>query len=82
MPEWEDLKQVSWEEGDEPLGRLPNEILDLVISEDSDLDVSKQLSVCLRAERRIGRAGEVDAGGIASRELELEADLSSSSLLL
>ena len=82
VPEWKDLKQVSWEEGDEPLGRLPNEILDLVISADSDLDVSKHLSVFLRAERWIGRAGKVDAGGIASRELELEADLSSSSLLL
>ncbi|KAL7418178.1 hypothetical protein BDY24DRAFT_12013 [Mrakia frigida] len=35
---WKDIGE--WQEGDDPLGRFPVEVLDLIISIDSDLDVS------------------------------------------
>lgn len=47
LPEWKDLQDVHWEEGDEFLGRFPNEILDLIISVDSDLDVSSSMNLDL-----------------------------------
>ena len=68
VPEWKDLKQVSWEEGDEPLGRLPNEILDLVISVDSDLDVSRYFQVDLDKRTRKGK-GRDGKGGRCGRDL-------------
>lgn len=47
LPEWKDLQDVHWEEGDEVLGRFPNEILDFIISVDSDLDVSISMNLDL-----------------------------------